>query len=651
MAVYRSDQALVSFGTEAAKGGYPELAWTNKVAGGNTNLDGAHPAGSRSILVDAGTTFAVGDYIVIGYATGSDAEGGESNSEIRRIVGMDNDAAASAAKDRLYLDVPTGFHHIDDSKVKEIDTSEIDATGTLTGTPIQVWPTATTHTEIYNSGIRFVPGIYDTVEVADMETTYNPSYALGSTAKRSPTFIYRGEQAFSGSLSTFTLLNGWPLRYPIGKVTTIPSATASETNGSVTYDAAPQVSWYKGDQVIALPNLSTSDPYGALDLDNADPDDNRSLIYIQHTGKEEVVQVFAKQDDTSKVVSLANPLRFDHISSATDTFLVTVLNEPGGRTYTHRITETADLDSITMNVHLRDSGETAANDFNRRYYGGHIGTGVIAAEETGLLTMSWDGIQFMGMVHNQGKDSSWTGANAQAFLPRHAFMKTITDTGDRATDVQEAWVPSDGITGPVPLGNPTQPYYFSQGSITLYGVPIATIRSFSLTINNNPEARYYIGGKSGNRFRGPYEIVNQRRDYSMTMTVVEPTSREMNVATASTSYELGSQSVFKQMLMEGDAGGLESMTPEGLSFDIAFTRDDKSVAGGGVAAYQSTDYIKIEPAYVTGTTSPAFGLSKQGMFITSAKYNLDGSSPIQADLDMILRSIKITVVDSTPIYP
>ena len=135
----------------------------------------------------------------------------------------------------------------------------------------------------------------------------------------------------------------------------------------------------------------------------------------------------------------------------------------------------------------------------------------------------------------------------------------------------------------------------------------------------------------------------------MTMTVVEPTSREMNVATASTSYELGSQSVFKQMLMEGDAGGLESMTPEGLSFDIAFTRDDKSVAGVS-AAYQSTDYIRIEPAYASGT-SPAFGLSKQGMFITSAKYNLDGSSPIQADLDMILRSVKITVVDTTPIYP
>ena len=95
------------------------------------------------------------------------------------------------------------------------------------------------------------------------------------------------------------------------------------------------------------------------------------------------------------------------------------------------------------------------------------------------------------------------------------------------------------------------------------------------------------------------------------------------------------------------------MTPEGLSFDIEFARDDLSSVGAGLTAVvgtHSTDYIKIEPAYTSGT-SPAFGLSKQGMFISSAKYNLDGSSPIQADLAMVLRSVKITVVDTTPIYP
>ena len=128
----------------------------------------------------------------------------------------------------------------------------------------------------------------------------------------------------------------------------------------------------------------------------------------------------------------------------------------------------------------------------------------------------------------------------------------------------------------------------------------------------------------------------------MTMTVVEPTSRATGGLAASPTYDQGSQSVFKQMLMEGDVGGWDSMTPEGLSFEVQFSRDDKTTA--------STDYIKIEPSYASGT-APAFGLSKQGMFISSAKYNLDGSSPIQADLDIMLRNVKITIEDTTPIYP
>ena len=129
----------------------------------------------------------------------------------------------------------------------------------------------------------------------------------------------------------------------------------------------------------------------------------------------------------------------------------------------------------------------------------------------------------------------------------------------------------------------------------------------------------------------------------MTMTVVEPTSRATTESGASTAgYEQGSQSVFKQMLMEGDVGGLESMTPEGLSFEIQFSRDDLTTA--------SKDYIKITPSYATGS-SPAFGLSTQGMFISSAKYNLDGSSPIQADLEIILRNVEIEIVDKTAVYP
>ena len=87
----------------------------------------------------------------------------------------------------------------------------------------------------------------------------------------------------------------------------------------------------------------------------------------------------------------------------------------------HTIAETSDLDSIAMNVHMRDSGETAANDFDRRFYGGRIGTAVIAGEETGRLTMSWDSMQFMGMNHNQQFDINF--GSGSVHLPRYNMIQ------------------------------------------------------------------------------------------------------------------------------------------------------------------------------------------------------------------------------------
>ena len=620
MAVYRSDQALVTFAAEAAMGGYPELI--DATAHGNTTtLSGAHAAGSRSLLLASVSTIAVGDFIRIGHEVAAD-KAGEYNSEIRRVTGVDGN--------RVYLDSPTGFHHITGVDVDEVTTA--------TNAGIAAYPAVPSNSVIYGAALKFVPGIYETVDVPDMESTFTPTYALGSTAKRNATFMYKGEQSFNGSIPAFTVLNGWPLRFPIGKLTTVPSENASPT-GTQLFDDSPVATWWKGDMVI---NVATT-LYAALVVNDSTAASNRNLLYINHTGSQEIVQVAELVDATSFAVRLSHPLRFDHQSEASPgtTFTVDILDYTTSatetdRTFTHTITETADLDSIAMNVHMRDSGETAANDFDRRFYGGRIGTAVISGEETGRLTMSWDSMQFMGMNHNQQFDATFGAGLVQ--LPRYNMMQTISDT--------EAWIPPRKVNTEEPLGvdgEAGEPYLFSQGEITLFGVPIATIRSFSLTINNSPEARYYIGGRGGARIRGPYEIVNQRRDYSLTMTAVEPTSRASLAATQSVLYEdsLGS-SIFKELLMEGDKSGLTGTSPEGLAFEIIMSRDGLGDAG--------TDYIKIEPDYASGS-SPAYGLSKQGMFIQSAKYNLDGSSPIQADLDILLRSVKITVVDSNPIYP
>ena len=51
MAIYRSEQAVVSFGAEAALGGYPEGATSVTTGGGTATLNGSHVAGSRIITV------------------------------------------------------------------------------------------------------------------------------------------------------------------------------------------------------------------------------------------------------------------------------------------------------------------------------------------------------------------------------------------------------------------------------------------------------------------------------------------------------------------------------------------------------------------------------------------------------------------------
>ena len=44
-------------------------------------------------------------------------------------------------------------------------------------------------------------------------------------------------------------------------------------------------------------------------------------------------------------------------------------------------------------------------------------------------------------------------------------------------------------------------------------------------------------------------------------------------------------------------------------------------------------------------------LNKQGIFINSAPHSVTGDNPFQVDLDMIFRSLKITILDNVPIYP
>ena len=601
MAVYRSDQAQLTFGTEAAQGGDPEMAEGTLVGSGATallNSTSGFKAGSRSITVDnVANTFVVGDFIRIGTIAGTASQTVDEH-EIRRIELMDS--AGGNSTNTFTLDRPLAFFHANNEEVKEVSAIGGDATR-----------------NDKDKYITFLPGVYETVDTPDPEMSFEGRRFLGTQSKRNWSVAYPGQQTLTGSVSGMVLLNGWPLRYPIGKVTTIPSAVT----GSATLNGAVK----KGDIFITLSSshgVSAGDIIAIYDAANTN----------NETKTTEVRR--AEAVPTTNVIKLNYPLSFDHVSGAY------VREQNSATYYNHEIVETVDLDTVSWHVHMKESSEDTDKNFDRRYVGGMVGSATISAEEGGMVTMGWDTVNFLNMVHNQANQTTvgtnlYSGASVSANMPRYGLMQAI-DTDDVGMAKQTAGYANDGSGYPN-----TQPYYFSQGQIKFFGQEFARIRSFSISISNGEEPRYYLG-RQGNRARGPYEIKEGPREYSMSCSVVLPDATlDSNVAHGSASQD-GALELFRQLLLEGDYGGTAAATARaGFTASLRFDRG-------------TNDYIIIDIPGSTTAGSPTAGsnaVNSQGIFINTAPHGLTTDNPFQVDVDMMFRSMKINIRDNEPFYP
>jgi len=547
MAVYRSDQAQVTFGTESAPGAYPGMATTVVNGTGNTQLASAHHAGSHKLTVASTSGITAGEDIKIGGTANTE-------SEIRRVEYVDSSTV-------LFLDAPLAHYHAGGS-----------------AGPVQVvTSTTTTANEVY---MNQIPGVYDTVEVPEMTPTLEPRYFLGTQSKRDFFAVYKGQQAFTGSISGFVLLNGRALRYPFGKVVTKPSASTVATYLSA--DAR------KGDVFITV--YSVSSPTLAVD----------GLIVIDFvssplaTSVSEVRKIVAVSGTT---LQLDYPLTYAHTAAGSGNSQIKTVAS-SGITYEHHIFEQVDLDTVSWHVHMRDSGETAANDFDRTYFGGLIGSATLAADEGGMLNMSWDGVNFQGFKHNQMLGNS---TSSSAIVPHAGLTQSIT-----ASNIE------------FPTSNP---YFFSQGSVTMFGVEMARVRSFNLGISNGEEPRYYIQRRQGNK-RGPSEIREQRREYTLGVTLALPDSQ---------ASATGGNTLFKEFLTEGDFGS----GMQGFNIVLEFTRS-------------ISDKITIT---IPDDGTAATGGNQQGAFFRSAPHGITGDNPVQVDADILVRNAKILVTDSLYYYP
>ena len=81
MAIYRSDQAQLTFGTEATPGGYPELASsvTDGTGTARIHMTAGLPAGSTEITVDNFSGITAGEFVQIGPTLSGSSSGTAAN--------------------------------------------------------------------------------------------------------------------------------------------------------------------------------------------------------------------------------------------------------------------------------------------------------------------------------------------------------------------------------------------------------------------------------------------------------------------------------------------------------------------------------------------------------------------------------------------
>ena len=573
MAIYRSDQAQLTFAVEAAPGGYPELATTVTAGTGQAaiNLVAGQPAGSRSLTVDGLSSITTGEFIRLGPTDGS------GETEIRKVEFVDGTTG-------LVLDTPTGFFHPNNTVIQVI----------------------TGNTIVDNDKyLTFVPGVYETVETPDPEMAIEPRYYLGTASKRNPYQFLKGQQTYTGSVGGFVLLDGRALRFPIGKVTTLPMESDGTTQAilgvAITISQSGTYAYpHKGDVFITV-----SSSHGLV------ANDYIVILGAAHLTNAEAIataEVHKVRAVSTNLIQLDTPLQFDHAHGD----YVREVDTASLDHYKHEIFETVDLDSVSWHLHVRDSSEDAGltgtnittNDFDRRYHGGKIGNISLSAEEGGLLTCGWDGVNFLGMNHNQNAHLGLTGEA----VPYYSLMQPI-----RNADVSAPGTISSTATA--------EPYYFSQGQVTLFGSVIARVRSFSLSINNNEEPRYYLKRTMG-RHRGPSEILEQRREYTCSVTLALP-DVTTNVDSA--------KSIFKELLLEGDYGN----GMQGFNIELRFDRG-------------TNDSIVIT---IPDDGAAGVGGNQQGAFINTAPHPITEANPMEVEAEILFRNLKIVVSDNIGVYP
>ena len=659
MAVLRPDQAQLTIMRETADGADPDRMVPTTVIGSaaDTVLDpvsnnagglATYPAGTTKIFVSEKAGFAPGDFVVIGpyvntglgFIPAASATAHSGHTEIRRIEHIEAANVTNSTKAWFHLDRPLAFNHH-------------QTNGASTPTPINKLSsrnsasTNSAHTAAHHAAdrkhIKFVPGVYETVDTPDPAMAIEPRYFLGNSSMRNFTSVYTGQYTYQGALNGIILLNGWPLRWGIGTEIPIPRGVTGALTAAVAITAGDVWAKISGTTTNMVPGDPLIFNYAATHtLLTADPT-------VAASPPE--VNVVKQKVSSNTWIEFEHPFKYNHAAGA----VIKEITPTDG--VTHYIIEQNDLDSMCWHLGMKDSAENTSQRFDRRWVGGKVGAMSILAEEGGLLTVNWDSIVFKDMFHNQ---AAHTAAVSR-------FPDQTAVTVEDGTVAEGQMMPGFAMMNQYDVADiklpTTEPYYFSGGSVKLVdGTEFARVRGFNISINNNEDPRYYIGQRFGNH-KGPSEIREQRREYSMTCTLALPDTGTNNTAGVDKATSL-----FKELLLEGRYAA--NGGHKGFNISLKFVRgqfEDSTntlqedaiwIDIPGLDRTSTADFAGAEGATNSGDIT-AGNLSKTlsgnvnsgGAFIRSAPHTITTEAPLQVAVDMVFRNMTIVVRDQEPYYP
>ena len=636
MAIYRSDQATVTFAPEAGQGGYMESGDDDATAptfiSSGLGIATAVVPGDRSVTLTG--TFAPSSganlttFIIIGNNTTLSGP-----KEMRRVVSGYNSSTVT-------VDTPWGFPHpVISAGANLVESFNTAADGTIDAV----------QTDDKGKFITWFPGVYESVDCPDPEQAFEPRYVLGGLTKRNFYQMYAGNETLTGSMGGMVMLNGFPLRFPIGRIVTTPVVITNNSHSNADHDQWKLDGAAKaGDTFIAVDQAAgtfsipvgtyllfgvpagKTAPTGAVHDQAGANGIHSGTTYGFAAGDKVVYEIRQVVTASASVgigvnatVQIWPPLTYDH-SDNDDLYQIAVTTSTE---FLHSIYEEVALTPLTWNVNIPDDAGT--NVWQRRYVGGKVGSLTLSAESGGLLTGGWDGVNFLDMVHNM---KAHPDLPANQPMPRYTSMQSITSTK------VGKYNSSGTFDRPA-----TAPYYYSQGIIKMFGdghphtnsatteSELARIASFSLSISNSTEPKYYVGAQYDGR-RAPKEQYEGNREYSMSASI--GTNNSANQGTDDT------RNLFKELLLAGDYRGTTAAAGfRGFGIQLKFIRDlDGS----------SNDYILID---IPGDGTAAAGGNEQGAFIRAAPHNIGDDSPILADADIVFRDMRIKIRDTEPIYP